>query len=347
MDTKVDPCDDFYKFTCGSWKPKHNEPSMVARVFDESTEEAIEEMQGSSEKAIVPKAVDYFKSCIQQRVLTPADVQVFFNFKEDIGFLWPEKNQTAIDALVPLLNLTINWNINLLFHLRALPAYKRRPQTLYIRRGILNTKWLDSEWTPGTFPEAVRHHCSILGVEPPLASSIQELKITVEEIIDAAIKVPPDATSDTQFTLKDIGLLMPARTDEWLSNVNKLHSPQFTWSPDSPVALEDDSILQNMHALLQKYKEKKQTLMEGFSFVLLRTTLWLFAGKPQLRFGPDPEVGRHIWKRTCLSYTTGNFGLLVAAKHIYKRYSSSVRNELKRFHQSIQAAIKQQLEDAY
>ncbi|XP_075540942.1 neprilysin-11-like isoform X2 [Dermacentor variabilis] len=347
MDTNVDPCDDFYKFTCGSWKPKQKEQSMIARVFDESTNRAISEMEGLREKTIVPKAVDYFKSCIQRRDFTSDDLRAYFNFKEQIGFLWPEKNQPAIEALLPLLNLTINWNINLLFRVRALPAYKRRPQTLYIRRGLLSTRWLDPTWTPATFAEVVRQHCALLRIEPPPASSIQELKITVEDIIDAAVKVPPDATSDTQFTLREIEVLMPKRTDEWLSNVNKLHSPQFTWTLDSHVALEDDTILQNIYALLNKYKEKKQTLMEGFSLVFLRMSLWLVAGKTELRYGPDPEVGRKIWKRICLRYTTSHFGLLVAAKHIYARYSSSVRSELKLFHQSIQAAMKQQLEDAY
>ncbi|KAH6932059.1 hypothetical protein HPB50_002726 [Hyalomma asiaticum] len=346
MDMRINPCDDFYKFTCGSWKPKRKERSMIERIFDHSTENAITEMEGPSDRTVVPKALDYFKSCIRLRKLTQAEIGVLIDFKHQLGLFWPEQKQAAIDALLPLLNMTITWNINLLFHLRALPAYKRRPQTLYIRRGILNTKWLDPKWTPVTFADAVRMHCQVLEVDAPSASSIQELKNTVEDIINAALKVPPDATSDTQFTLKEIELLMPKRADEWLSNLNKLHSPQFTWTLDSPVALEDDAILQNIYALQQKYKDKKKTLMEGFSFVFLRTTLWLFAGKPDLRYGPDPEVGRYIWKRACLSYTTANFGLLVAAKHIYGRYTSAVRAMLSNFHKSIQHALKEQLEEA-
>ncbi|KAL1471718.1 hypothetical protein MTO96_023545 [Rhipicephalus appendiculatus] len=311
MNFSANPCVDFYQFTCGSWKLQHKERSVVARIFDHSTETAIEEMvEGASDKAVVPKALDYFKSCIRERDVTPAEIGVFIDFKHQLGLFWPEKPQVAIDALLPLLNMTITWNINLLFHLRALPAYKHRPQTLYIRRGILNTKWLDPKWTPGTFAEAVRVHCHVLAVEAPSSSSIQELKNTVEDIINAALKVPPDATSDTQFKLKEIELLMPKRSDDWLKHLNVLHSPQFKWTLDSPVALEDDAILQNLYTLQQKYRDKKQTLPRR------------------------------------LRVRVPNFGLLVAAKHIYSRYTPTVRDDLQRFHHSIQEALKQQLQDA-
>ncbi|XP_050037055.1 neprilysin-1-like [Dermacentor andersoni] len=290
---------------------------------------------------------DFYKfKCIQLRNLTPTDEELYMNFKQGLGFLWPEKKQSAIDPLLPLLNLTITWNINFLFQLEALPAYKRRPQTLYITRGILSRRFSDPTWTPVTFAEVVRRHCGELGVEPPSDSSIQELKSTVEDIINAALKLPPGATTDTQIMMKEIEQLMPKRGYDWLSSLNKLYSPQFTWTPDSPVALEDEAILQSAYTLLENYKKKRQTLMEGLSLVFLRTSLWLAAGKPELRYRSDPKVGRRIWKLTCVKYTAGNFGLLIAASHIYRRYSSSMRGQLARFHQSIQTTIKQQLEDA-
>ncbi|KAL1471714.1 hypothetical protein MTO96_023541 [Rhipicephalus appendiculatus] len=348
MDTSVNPCDDFYKYTCGSWKPKRNERSMVARMFDQMTDIAINEMEGPIDKAVVPKALDFFKSCAQPRDLTPADVKIFVDFKQHLGFYWPEEEQPANDALFSLLNMTINWKLNFLFTLRALPVNKHRPQTLHISRGILNREWVDPTWTTQTFAEVVRLHCRLLGSEaPPNAWDVAVLKASVEDIIGATLATTPEAAGNSEFfALKEIELLMPKRADDWLSSLNRLHSPQFTWTLDSPVVLEDEAILQNIQVLLQKYDEKKQTLMEGLSFVLIRSTLWLLSGKPELRFEVEPEVGLHIWKRACLAYTAGNFGLLVAAKHIYARYTSTVRGELQGFHQSIQAAIKQQLEGA-
>ncbi|XP_065286531.1 endothelin-converting enzyme-like 1 isoform X2 [Dermacentor albipictus] len=346
MDTSVDPCNNFYKFTCGSWKPKRGERSMVARVFADSTQIAMEEMEGPSEKAVVPKAMDYYKSCIQLRNLTPTDVELYINFKQDLGFLWPEKKQSDIDALLPLLNLTITWNINYLFQLEALPAYKRRPQTLYVTRGILSRRFLDPTWTPVTFAEVVRRYCGELGVEPPSDSSIQELKGTVEDIINAALKLPPGATTDTQIMMKEIEQLMPKRGYDWLSSLNKLYSPQFTWTSDSPVALEDEAILRSVYTLLENYKKKRQTLMEGLSFVFIRTSLWLVAGKPEMRYTSDPKASRRRWKLICLKYAAAHFGLLIAVKHIYTRYSSRVRGKLARFYQSIHRVIKEQLEDA-
>ncbi|KAH7956908.1 hypothetical protein HPB52_013508 [Rhipicephalus sanguineus] len=347
MDTSVNPCDDFYRYTCGSWKPKRNERSMIARIFNHMTNIAIEEMEGPSDKAVVPKALDFFKSCAQRRDLTPADVRIFVDFKQHLGFYWPEKEQPAVDALFSLLNMTVNWKLNFLFTLRARPAYKQRPQTLHISRGILTRKWVDPTWTPQTFAKVVGLHCRLLGSEAPNASYVAELKTTVEDIIGATLETAPEATRDMElFALKEIELLMPKRADDWLSSLNRLHSPQFTWTLDSPVILEDEAILQNTQALLQKYDEKKQTLMEGLAFVFVRSTLWLLSGKPELRYAVEPKVGSHIRKRACLAYTAGNFGLLVVAKHIYSRYTSTVRGELEGIYQSIQAAIKQQLEDA-
>ncbi|KAH8041930.1 hypothetical protein HPB51_019630 [Rhipicephalus microplus] len=195
MDTSVDPCDDFYRYTCGSWKPNHKEHSMVARMFDHMTKIAIEEMEGPGDKALVPKALDFFKNCAQPRNLTAADVRTFVDFKQNL----------------------------------ALPAYKHRPQTLHVSRGILNRAWVDPTWTPQTFAEVVRLHCHLLGSEaPPNAWDITVLKTTVEDIIGATLATAPEATGKSKlFALKEIEELMPKRADDWLSSLNRLHSPQF------------------------------------------------------------------------------------------------------------------------
>ncbi|KAK8757741.1 hypothetical protein V5799_004629 [Amblyomma americanum] len=302
-------------------------------------------MEGQSEDAVVPKASEYYKSCVKPREVTATELHTFMRFKQDLGLMWPEKKQVAQDALFVLIKMSISWGIHLLFNLRALPAYKGRPQTLYLRRGILNAKWLGKNWTHGRFVTDVANHCGILGVAVP-TDGYEELRQTVEDIIKSALAIPPDATSDTQFKLKEMELLMPNSTQHWLAYLNDLHKPQFRWDLNSPVALEDDAILTAIDALQKTYAAKNELLMMGFSYVFVRSYLWVLGGKPELLYGSDANLGRHMLKVTCLEFTTSHFGLLVAAKHIHERYSVDTREGLNQFYHTIQSETKALLSEA-
>lgn len=72
MDSTVDPCDDFYRFTCGRWSEDHlNRGSIPRFTTFETIEERVELrildflQKNSSESDPVPvkQTRDFFKSC--------------------------------------------------------------------------------------------------------------------------------------------------------------------------------------------------------------------------------------------------------------------------------------------
>ncbi|KAK8781529.1 hypothetical protein V5799_017131 [Amblyomma americanum] len=342
MDTNVDPCEDFYKFTCGSWKPAGNERSLISRVFESSSNIAMQEMQSDPKLSVVPTAPQCYQSCISARTDIASELEIFKKFKQDLGLKWPERTQRAdVDPLVLLLNMSINWNFHMFFNLRAFPVYKKRRQTLYIRRGLMKPKWQDltrlQQWRAN-----VKEHCTLLKAN--VADSVYtELEGIVKDLMNAAISVPPDATNDTQFELKVIEHFIQRGSHWWREQLNNFHKPEYEWTLESPVALEDETILVKLDRLLKDYADKKAALLTGFSWVFIRTNLWLIAGKPELIHGGDPSALAKTMKRACLNYVQSHFGLIISARHIYARYNSTVRSALQAFFDTLLKQTRQKL----
>ncbi|XP_077540930.1 neprilysin-3-like [Haemaphysalis longicornis] len=84
MDSSASPCDNFYKFTCGSWRPKRMESSMIGRIYDESAEIAISEMESKAD-AVLPVAAEFYQTCADKRAQKESELAIFNSLKEDMG----------------------------------------------------------------------------------------------------------------------------------------------------------------------------------------------------------------------------------------------------------------------
>ncbi|KAK8781530.1 hypothetical protein V5799_017132 [Amblyomma americanum] len=326
MNTAVKPCANFYSFVCGSWKPT-GKRSVIERIYANSRDIAIRELEGDPRDVPVPLAPRYFQSCMANRSedLLKSEIEKFKSFKKGLGLKWPEEwpetGQLVQAPLKILLNLTVNWNINLLIKVRAMPPYRNRHKSVYISRG----DWYRSlDRTDEQFTAIVKEHCDYLGVPPP--DDLLELKAHLQAITSETLTFTSDAREEQKRTLRDINQNTVSRRDRWLQYLNEIFRPQFTWNPDDVVLIQHPGILTRLNRLLEKMPEGSFRM--ALSWVFIRMYMWIVIGKPELRVKGDANVLQTFRKQTCLSHVESTFGLVASASHIYERFTRKMRENL-------------------
>jgi endothelin-converting enzyme/putative endopeptidase len=98
MDRSVDPCTDFYRYSCGNWIKKNPIPSDQARwdVYSKLSEDNERYLWGLLEQASVPRADrtaasqktgDFFKACMDERAIEKAGAAPLRKTLDDIAKL--------------------------------------------------------------------------------------------------------------------------------------------------------------------------------------------------------------------------------------------------------------------
>ncbi|XP_075551929.1 endothelin-converting enzyme 2-like [Dermacentor variabilis] len=348
MNESVQPCSDFYSFSCGSWKPVGRHRSVIETIFARSFDIAIQQLESNANDSDLPITQLYFQSCVAERseYELKNDVHMFLQFKRDLGLFWPEEWRENSSVSVPpfkvLVNMTVNWNINMIFNIRAMPGYKGRPRTLFIQRGLLSPKWsLD---TADETNRLVREHCEYLEAPAPTPEQLTHVRDAYQAVVNAALSFTPDPSDEAKKVLKDINERTASKKDKWHLYVNDMFFPDFNWGLDDVVMVQHPNILKNLNTLLDGNTD--QSLRLGIAWALIRLTLWTITGNPRLRYqGSDIELALRR-KTACLDHAASMFGLVISTRHLRATFLQQVRSYLDSVFENVKSQYRKDFADA-
>ncbi|KAL1422876.1 hypothetical protein MTO96_021607 [Rhipicephalus appendiculatus] len=348
MDASVKPCTDFYRFSCGSWKPRGPYRSMIEQIFANSFAIAIKELEGNASESVLPIAQRYYQSCTAKRSedLLESEIQKFAKFKRDLGLLWPEqwpeKSNSTVPPLKLLVNLTVNWNINIIFNVHVVPGYKGRPRTLFIQHGVLSPSWY--LYKPEEMKRSIEEHCKYLKAPVPTPALLKEIMKAYLAVVNASLSFEPDAMDEEKTTLKDIDERTSSGKDKWEESMKETF-PEFVWRPEDVVMIQHPAILDNIGHLLESMSD--ESLRLGIAWVFLRLTFWTIVGKPHLRFEGSAAELEVREKLTCLLHVASTFGLVVSHSHLLQRFTDDARLHIDAVFHHVKAAYQRAFADAW
>ncbi|KAH7937704.1 hypothetical protein HPB49_014836 [Dermacentor silvarum] len=347
MDESVKPCSDFYRFSCGSWKPVGRHRSVIDQIFAHSFAIAVQQLESNANDSDLPIAQLYFQTCLAEHSDTSLkeEVRKFAQFKRDLGLLWPEewpeKSNVPMPPFKVLINMTINWNINMIFNVRAMAGYKGRPRALFIQPGLVNPKW---SLEAAELDRSVKQHCEYLEVPAPTPEQMEKLRDAYQAVVGATLGFKPDPRDETRTVLKDIDERTKSKKDKWRLYLNEMFSPDFNWRPEDVVLVQHPTILKNINHLLESMGE--ESLLLGIAWALLRMNLWTITGNARLRYkGTDIELA--VRRRTaCLAYVNAMFGLAISTRHLRARFQEEARLFLNTVFETVKSQYQREFADA-
>lgn len=118
LDETVDPCDNFYKFTCGNFLKKTQIPpeknvvstfSVIGDLIKDQLKTILDEPIYLNESKAVKLAKNYYQSCMNQSIIEERGIKPFTDILDTFGGwpvvkgdLWSEENFNWIEMLKKL-----------------------------------------------------------------------------------------------------------------------------------------------------------------------------------------------------------------------------------------------------
>ncbi|XP_040073861.1 endothelin-converting enzyme 2-like [Ixodes scapularis] len=285
MDRTVQPCQDFYAYVCGKWKPYADETyiSDVAGRMRASLLRAnsIILYNGSSRQSSFKKVSATFKSCIERKSEDQAsNIKKLKKFMFARGIPWPQDPPEDRHPLDVLLDLDINWGIPVLFKTRLFsnPLVAVVVRSNSLTDVILGDKKLREYFEEGSVKKRMSAFYSIYTGETPSVGKLQRAQGIYVNIIQKAKIAIVDAEGFVRTNISDLQGPTSAisnSTNTWLALLKK-HFRIYNTSNlngSTEVVTNNVKLSAVVNELIETYAWKDILSAIGFWFVELYTSV--------------------------------------------------------------------------
>nr|XP_037275724.1 membrane metallo-endopeptidase-like 1 [Rhipicephalus microplus] len=321
IDKDVDPCEDFRAYVCGHWTGS-GEAYQSRSQMNDMRLHWLHMFPETLRKGVVRfpagRKVDaMFKSCMAQM---GSEISIIKKFMKARGILWPEKSPEDIPPAMALFDLSFNWNVDLWFALRVLPAVPGKVQRriffgtndeIVLWKSLMQTipkKHLESVYT-GLFRIFANDSRSVPDHDE-MSQTIRILEYVFDTIVPAGFS---KARAGALFRLGEIdkitSLPLALHMRDMLNAVLRITPPV---TLDELVLVSDLSVFNGIMTILSRVNDTALLRHVAYLFVETYAAVAYPRSFLLLMYGSE-EHAKEARPRFCAHRVEPSFKLLLAA----------------------------------
>nr|XP_037275726.1 membrane metallo-endopeptidase-like 1 [Rhipicephalus microplus] len=348
MDKNIEPCHDFGAHVCGRWKGI-GESYMSRSQMNDMLLAWLLNFPKTLRTGVVHfpagRKIDaIFKSCMAQE---ESEIHILKEFMEARGILWPEKSPEDVPPAMALFDLSFNWNADLWFALRVLPAVSGKVQRriffgingeIVIWKALMQTipkKHLESVYT-GLFRIFINDSRSVPDHDE-MSETIRILEYVFDTIVPAGFS---KARAGAFFRLGEIdkitSLPLAVHMRDMFNAVLRITPPV---TLDELVLVSDLSVFNSIMKVLNRVNDT--TLLRHVAYLFAQTygAVAYPRGFLLVLHGSEAQA-KEARPRFCARRVEPSFKLLVAALTSVAQFSEEERRSVvERLEEIVQVAM--------
>jgi len=364
MDRSVDPCNDFYKFTCGGFEERVVIPddrsawsqfSVIDKKLQQQLRALLEAPPASGEK-IFHKVGAVYHACMNEPKIEEVGLQPLLDKLHSMGgwpllegndwneddFSWIDttykfrKNSYSTDLLIDFSIVTDSKNSS--WKVIDIDQASLGQSQVYLVKGM-------EDRTVGAYYKYMVNTAVLLGADRSAAE--EEMMEALEfEMELAHASMPREMRRDSErlynpMMIKDLSEYAPMVP--WLDYINNILTPEIMVVEDTErVILNEPGYLRNLTTILQK--AKKRTIANYMFFRAASSSLGYFteaARKVQEDYSQElsGSTGKSPRWKTCVGLASGIFSSVVGHMYVKKHFKEDAKAAMNEMVKDIRAEM--------